>query len=577
MPLPPPPVSRYEVARATRADKRRARRQWERVRQSGSLFRRRLTAVAKQIGQLVEGFAPDGRIADSTPLVTALNRYGEALKPWARNVSAQMIAEVDQRDQVAWVRASRALGRVMKRELNEAPTGLAQRRMLAEQVTLITSLPLDAAQRVHELTLQGLTQSTRASEIAKAILATGHVSESRARLIARTEVARTASTITQARAEYVGSTHYIWRTVGDSDVREIHRELNGRVIAWNDPPVAGEAGERAHAGAIYNCFTGDTLCLPRQPVLRAFRAQYRGVVVSLEIGNSLLRVTPNHPILTAGGLRAAHSLQVGDEVVCMPQQSADAVEQDIYRAPTPIEQVFQALAATTNMESVAVHDFYGDIVESQVDVVRTARRLPIQWQPAGLESLGYLRIPGSLRAVVRAVDRRLTQVFESYFAGALDQSFAIVDGGLLHSQVHRFAAGAELDATCAQALIDCERRHAVALRELWGCLPRAVQSGHFGFWNRRAIGSGSAMRDHESPGTQMTAQDVRVNAESPRHVFEQRAPSYQRTRVRSKRVVDFSGHVYTLETRDGYYGTGLDAIASKNCRCYPEPILPDVD
>ncbi|MFX5937705.1 phage head morphogenesis protein, partial [Acinetobacter baumannii] len=77
--------------------------------------------------------------------------------------------------------------------------------LLAEQVDLITSIPREAGQRVHELTLKGLEDSTRASEIAKEIMRSGEVAKSRAMLIARTEVSRTATSLTQARAQFVGS------------------------------------------------------------------------------------------------------------------------------------------------------------------------------------------------------------------------------------------------------------------------------------------------------------------------------------------------------------------------------------
>ena len=125
-------------------------------------------------------------------------------------------------------------------------SGRVMQQLLAEQVTLIQSIPLEAAQRVHRLTLEGVENSTRASEIAKEILRTEEVTTSRAVLIARTETARTAATLTQARAEHIGADSYIWRTSGDSTVRSDHRALNGKIFQWNNPPVADEQIGRAH-------------------------------------------------------------------------------------------------------------------------------------------------------------------------------------------------------------------------------------------------------------------------------------------------------------------------------------------
>ena len=101
----------------------------------------------------------------------------------------------------------------LRKEIRTAPTGAAMQRLLAEQVTLIKSISLDAAKRVHELTLQGIEDGTRSNEIAKEIMRSEEVSENRAKLIARTEVSRTAATLTEVRAKSVGSDGYIWRTI----------------------------------------------------------------------------------------------------------------------------------------------------------------------------------------------------------------------------------------------------------------------------------------------------------------------------------------------------------------------------
>lgn len=143
------------------------------------------------------------------------------------------------------------LSRELRLEIRAAPTGATMQALMAEQVTLIKSIPLEAAQRVHKLTIEGIEDSTRASEISKAIQASGDVAKSRADLIARTEVARTASTLTEARALHVGSPGYFWRTSHDGDVRESHKKMEGKFVAWSDPPTID--GMTGHAGQFPNC------------------------------------------------------------------------------------------------------------------------------------------------------------------------------------------------------------------------------------------------------------------------------------------------------------------------------------
>lgn len=162
-----------------------------------------------------------------------------------------MLADVNRRDQGAWREMAKEMSRSLRMEIESAPIGEVMHALLAEQVTLIKSIPIEAAQRVHKLTIEGLEGSRRANEISKEIMASGEVAKSRADLIARTEVARTASTLTQARAEYVGSDGYIWRTSGDTDVRHSHREMNGKFVRWDSPPTLD--GMKGHAGQFPNC------------------------------------------------------------------------------------------------------------------------------------------------------------------------------------------------------------------------------------------------------------------------------------------------------------------------------------
>lgn len=216
-------------------------------------YQKALTQVARQVGSIIHGFDPADPAAD--PMISnILRRYADVLNDWAIATAGRMLADVEQQERKAWAARTEEMGRALRDEIRNAPTGEALRGLMAEQVTLIKSIPLEAAKRVHELTLRGIEDATRAGEIAREIQRSGEVAESRARLIARTEVARTAANLTEARATAVGSVEYVWRTSGDSDVRDDHKELNGRAFRWDSPPVADKrTGARAHPGTIYNC------------------------------------------------------------------------------------------------------------------------------------------------------------------------------------------------------------------------------------------------------------------------------------------------------------------------------------
>jgi SPP1 gp7 family putative phage head morphogenesis protein len=212
-----------------------------------------LRKVAQQVGAIVQPFTP-GDMSQVPTIEHLLNAYADMLKGWATQTASNMLMDVALRDEQAWKVLAKDLSRGLREEIRNAPTGVVMRALLAEQVELIQSIPREAAQRVHRLTLAGLEDSTRFTEIAAEIKRTTSVTESRAVLIARTEVARTSTTLTQARAQSIGADSYIWRTSGDSSVRSDHKKLNGKIFQWNNPPVADErSGERANPGCIWNC------------------------------------------------------------------------------------------------------------------------------------------------------------------------------------------------------------------------------------------------------------------------------------------------------------------------------------
>ena len=217
-------------------------------------YERSLRKVAREVGRIIEGFQAKANIANMGALNQSLEDYAKLLRPWAEWKGAEIASQLNQQDYRAWQKAAAELGRGIDLELrNSNAIGRVMREIMSQQVELITSLPIEAGERVHKLVIEGISNSTRAEEIAKEIARSGEVTESRAMTIARTETTRGATAFTQARAEAIGSTSYIWRTVHDGRVRESHRKLDGKTFQWGSPPIAGENGERAQPGEIYNC------------------------------------------------------------------------------------------------------------------------------------------------------------------------------------------------------------------------------------------------------------------------------------------------------------------------------------
>ena len=225
---------------------------YEKVRRAELQYGVKLRKLAKAVGHLIEAF-PAGDPKWVGEIQRLLEGYAVLIQPWANATAKAMLADVSYRDTKNWNALTKNMGAALREEMLNAPTGETLRMMQMEQVALITSIPLKAAQRVHELTFEGLINARRAEDIKNDLRRTTHVTESRATLIARTEVGRVSTNLTAARAKYVGATHFIWRTARDADVRESHRKLEGKVFRWDTPPLCDPPNHHALPGCIWNC------------------------------------------------------------------------------------------------------------------------------------------------------------------------------------------------------------------------------------------------------------------------------------------------------------------------------------
>ena len=214
-------------------------------------YGQQLRKIAYYVDTIVKGFD----VNDPTKypiIVAALNQYAETLHHWAENTAGRIITDVALRDERTWLIYAQDMSRGVKDQIRNTEIGATYQLLLDKQVNLIKSLPLEAAQRVQDLSTRALIDGGRSKEIADLIMATGHVCRSRANTIARTEVSRAANTFTQARAQNLGSEGYIWRDSRRVDVRPSHRAMNGKYVLWSEPPTLD--GLKGHAGCLPNCY-----------------------------------------------------------------------------------------------------------------------------------------------------------------------------------------------------------------------------------------------------------------------------------------------------------------------------------
>jgi SPP1 gp7 family putative phage head morphogenesis protein len=215
-------------------------------------FARALKRVAQVSGHIVEAHISGSRILRMPEMMKALKDYSELIEPWAQRQAAKMIEQVSKNNRKAYIKKSKEMGARIRADFAERETGENAAAMMHEQVSLIKSIPREAGERAQKLAMEAALSGERAIEVAKALQDSTQVATSRAMLIARTEVSRANASLTRARAESIGASGYIWRTTMDGAERESHAKMNGKYVAYNNPPRLDD-GTQGHAGTFPNC------------------------------------------------------------------------------------------------------------------------------------------------------------------------------------------------------------------------------------------------------------------------------------------------------------------------------------
>lgn len=122
-----------------------------------------------------------------------------------------------------------------------------------ENVSLIKTIPADALGDMKNIVKEGFTNGKSTTTIMKEIQSRYNMGKTHARLIARDQIGKLNAAVTKAQQQDAGIEEYIWCTVGDSRVRDTHKELNGKKIRWDDPPVVDKKGRRCHPQEDYQC------------------------------------------------------------------------------------------------------------------------------------------------------------------------------------------------------------------------------------------------------------------------------------------------------------------------------------
>lgn len=236
-------------------------RSWDKADSIERSFLKALNKISKMFGDIAKRAMTPNEFQEMMDEFQESEEYGNYITSSVRN----MVTPIATMNMRTWRQAAKKASKspmLYKLLLREINSGLEKdiRDQIESNSLLIKTLPHDTALKVvndiEKLTYKGL----RAFEIQKHIRKyTDQHARASAKLIARTEVSKTMSALTQARAKNLNINWYVWRTEQDGDrVRPSHRTMEGVLVNFDYPPSPERltglpSVGNYHAGNIWNC------------------------------------------------------------------------------------------------------------------------------------------------------------------------------------------------------------------------------------------------------------------------------------------------------------------------------------
>ena len=363
-------------------------------------------------------------------------------------------------------------------------------------------------------------------------------SKDRALMVARTEVSHAnnhgaLAGYHDAKAQGI-HVQKAWSTAQDEDVDEDVCSPNedAGAIDLDDTFPSGDDAPPGHP----NCFSGDTLVSASSRITGASKRWHQGemVVVRAASGQELTG-TVNHPVLSRRGWVALGSLAEGDSLVRCLSSQAVRIADHHEDGPTRIEEVARAALESRRMSShkvpLTAKHFHGDATDGDVAIIAADRGLRSRDNAALSKHQKHSRLKRALRSLAAKL-----------------ASFC--------------------DFAAVSLAMDGAARCSVGVNDLGGAL--------LGRHLRPLDGLGGASVARGNAATiEPMGERLAADAKLARELLNGRAFEVALDQIVSVRRVDFSGHVYNLQTIAGHYNA--NGFVVHNCRCAIVPVVGDGD
>ena len=333
-------------------------------------------------------------------------------------------------------------------------------------------------------------------------------------------------------------------------------------------------------------------CVPADSVVSspgteaATRRWWEGELVVIKTSSGKkLRITPNHPVLTLRGWVAAKDLSLGDNVVDgsrLDWERLNVPDED--NAPSVIADVYGSFGMLLTGVESSTQDFYGDGTDGDVDIVLSDSFFRDELNP--YSSQGFLNLMLARAAGVSPFgllrDGSSLQGLESVMAASpgVMSSFGPVTplggSGLFEPFGEVVSDRSSLDALLSEAPVDSGSGDVVFSGEFDGGVPPQVVDSNVvaGDVLTSVTGSSTGSGRFDPGSFEPVADRDRMYSELGGQLLERLAGQAEHDRIVDYERVSFRGHVFDLQTTEGWFVS--DGLIISNCRCTTQ-LITDVD
>jgi len=400
----------------------------------------------------------------------------------------------------------------------------------------------------------------------------------KAKNVALDQTRKVFTSINIQRMKEIGQKKFEWvHSGGGQHPREDHIAMNGKIYNIDNPPIIDKkTGVRGFPSQAINCFVGSTEISLANGCVDLWRHFYSGDIINIILsGGHVFQCTPNHPILTLRGWLPANEIKESDYLIGDNFNNDFAVSNKVTRDKVTFKDTFNSLHITFNAKRLLSSDFnfHGYIPVTDVDAISPNNILP-HW----IESMSEKQIEKFVLALSDIITNDFipsfnSKVFKPGFPSHFGKFFSFVGGKFRHSDFSSLAAIPNQDAELFNDIQYGTSTNIVPLGNTKNAFTFFITCDDVSFIRVYIV-------DFPSDRNFVPDEFIKSLREPSRAAtmfsceFPNRFSSFKNLfRVSQKIKSVFSGHVYTMQSYNGWYSVSSANIISKNCKCIMLPVI----